>query len=572
MGIPHKLTPEVIRLIIQKKSLSPDLSCRKLCEIVEQEFDLRLSKSAINVILKDARLSSPVGRRSDEGRRSFEIPQQKKAQLLHSTEKFLDSSRPLQEIPEKSLPHVVPVKIVIETSPHEPLSESVFGVFGAGDVGSDLGVPCDRAGAIFLKATEWMFRSDVLWVEALAQIFPDLSSSDGRVLGELIALLPVFDFYRPEDVLEYSQNGLWALCDVDPAHGKTIVEKFGSQVFEKKNFEKFYTVFPSRLVEVRYFVLVLEDGTEIYFDAQLFSLASPQSRPASFSPFEKAANFIAQSLIRSQSPMIFCLDQGEESFSLQLQNLVAGCEQIKGKRPIKIQCYDGNEKLLTAFDLIRDQRRFFMIGVYSWQKNLFEKILGGVQNRGKSFLMKAEPLNCQLVCQEVLVSLEDLNQLGLKAFRGVVLEGGASEKSGEAAKRLILTNVPEGMLSSEGVVRSYLKKWMYGQPVESSINDLSDFNKKAYEKTDSGWTMSKMLTHYCQKYFFAGASLDEEDIKTHIYALGGFLKSEKNFLKATLNLDKNRSSSIDLKRAAQILNQNEIHDFQGRRVWVDLKE
>lgn len=63
MGVVHKLKPEVREFIIEQKKLKPSLSCRVFAVLIEEKFKIKLSKSSINSIFKEAGLSMPVGRR-----------------------------------------------------------------------------------------------------------------------------------------------------------------------------------------------------------------------------------------------------------------------------------------------------------------------------------------------------------------------------------------------------------------------------------------------------------------------------------------------------------------------------
>lgn len=64
MGYLHKLKPQVVSFIIEKKHACPDISCRGLVSEIEKKFGIRLSKSSINSIFLREKLSSPVGRKS----------------------------------------------------------------------------------------------------------------------------------------------------------------------------------------------------------------------------------------------------------------------------------------------------------------------------------------------------------------------------------------------------------------------------------------------------------------------------------------------------------------------------
>jgi hypothetical protein len=62
MTNPYKLNEEIEHFIIAKKRLDPKLSCRSLIPLVKERFNVALSKSLINNVIKTSNLSSPKGR------------------------------------------------------------------------------------------------------------------------------------------------------------------------------------------------------------------------------------------------------------------------------------------------------------------------------------------------------------------------------------------------------------------------------------------------------------------------------------------------------------------------------
>src|SRR3989338_10040700 len=84
MGVIYKLKQEVIDFIVNEKRANPNLSCRKLADITQEKFQVEVSKSSINAIIKQASLSSPIGRRVGSLGKSkkFKIPQEKKEEIL----------------------------------------------------------------------------------------------------------------------------------------------------------------------------------------------------------------------------------------------------------------------------------------------------------------------------------------------------------------------------------------------------------------------------------------------------------------------------------------------------------
>ena len=70
MGVIHKLKPDIKDYVIVSKKNNPDLSCRKLSAMILGKFQMKLSKSSINALLKASGLSLPVGRRRKARRRA----------------------------------------------------------------------------------------------------------------------------------------------------------------------------------------------------------------------------------------------------------------------------------------------------------------------------------------------------------------------------------------------------------------------------------------------------------------------------------------------------------------------
>ncbi len=64
MGYLYKLKPAVERFIIIQKRNNSSLSSRKLAEVASSKFSFSISKSSVNLLLKQKGLSSPVGRRT----------------------------------------------------------------------------------------------------------------------------------------------------------------------------------------------------------------------------------------------------------------------------------------------------------------------------------------------------------------------------------------------------------------------------------------------------------------------------------------------------------------------------
>jgi len=103
MGTTYKLKPEIIQLILERKKKNPALSCRHFTLTFKKEFNVRLSKSSVNAIFKDAGLSLPSGRRGLK--KKALTPKLKPPQISIAPKELLEiTSEPVAELREIPAP------------------------------------------------------------------------------------------------------------------------------------------------------------------------------------------------------------------------------------------------------------------------------------------------------------------------------------------------------------------------------------------------------------------------------------------------------------------------------------
>jgi hypothetical protein len=82
MTKPYKLRAEIKQFIIERKGINPRISCRGLVALIKEYYDINMSKSLVNSVLKEQALSSPVGRRKKKEatvvQQSIAMPEEKK--------------------------------------------------------------------------------------------------------------------------------------------------------------------------------------------------------------------------------------------------------------------------------------------------------------------------------------------------------------------------------------------------------------------------------------------------------------------------------------------------------------
>ena len=64
MAKNYKLTEEIKKFIVEQKKADPHLSCRAIIPLIKAHFGKTLSKSLINKVIKENKLSNPPGRRN----------------------------------------------------------------------------------------------------------------------------------------------------------------------------------------------------------------------------------------------------------------------------------------------------------------------------------------------------------------------------------------------------------------------------------------------------------------------------------------------------------------------------
>ncbi|MCA9401516.1 MAG: helix-turn-helix domain-containing protein [Candidatus Omnitrophica bacterium] len=62
MGVTYKLTDDVVQFIIDQKQNDDSLSCRQISSLIKDKFQLSVSKSSVNNVLKNQQLSNQIGR------------------------------------------------------------------------------------------------------------------------------------------------------------------------------------------------------------------------------------------------------------------------------------------------------------------------------------------------------------------------------------------------------------------------------------------------------------------------------------------------------------------------------
>ena len=106
MGVVHKLNPEVLSFIIENKQNSLGLSCRQLTSLILEKFQIKVSKSSINVIFKEKNLSMPIGRMQKPKKKKLYLPPLPAIEVVKAMVVVKASEKSIQKLAQNIEPEI----------------------------------------------------------------------------------------------------------------------------------------------------------------------------------------------------------------------------------------------------------------------------------------------------------------------------------------------------------------------------------------------------------------------------------------------------------------------------------
>jgi hypothetical protein len=122
MGVIHKLKPEIRNFIIKQKEINPLLSCRKLSAMINEKFQIKVSKSHVNAVIKKKGLSSGVGRKPKPKKGIIEASDLG-IYMLRSADRLIGGIKYIAELVNKYLPEKGDILSLVEALVYLPLFE-----------------------------------------------------------------------------------------------------------------------------------------------------------------------------------------------------------------------------------------------------------------------------------------------------------------------------------------------------------------------------------------------------------------------------------------------------------------
>ena len=577
MGVVYKLTQDVVDFILSQKRAHPKLSCRQLTEILEAHFDLHISKSSINKVLKRRHLSSPVGRRADGvvvAKKKFTIPESRKQGLFPKSR----PGRSPEGAPCSNPPERPSLESGVETRPVYPKPD---------------GRNYPGMGAVFLKAAEWAISERPVLADFIRKYLKNDSLADIDTIAEVLLYSPVFGIKGIHDFKQYKSKGLWALHGLpDSLNQQAFYDVVNGLGDINRLALDLSLEIPSVLTKIQCIKIVLEDGESILMDPLLATAHNKNVQTGHFLPLQQCIKNVVECLIENVHSAVFCsigkynengsetsppFDMNGLSLSEEFVPFMQAFDQKAGKKIQKIMLFDQENREIMTFDDIPDMPRQWIGALWPWQEG-FEKL---------SWEGKIHGFSSKLISKELFYRRLKMNGTSLPLMGGWVI----SEHKDSPPVLAVLTN--NRAAKGEAILQEFINKWPHldkGHFIQfikkhqlSSTEDQKTVafhyahedlfqNIEFYRSSDlfqMSYHFLSLLSEYCLSLFFdkTMSPLKLEECIADIYSLSGRIMEQDDSIRIFLDLNKHKFSK-EIEKAIKMLNESHIKDFKNRLLFV----
>jgi len=444
MGVIYKLKENVVSFIIDQKKSNPKIGVRQLSALISEKFQTNVSKSSVSAVLKNASLSSSVGRRSVESQRKekFSIPFTRKNEISKNMQKLgfikeeekdkeekkskFRSSKDEKEIrkvetkkrkkglekdPEDTALPLLPDPVAAASTMPSGIGGSEKEDGSDFSQENDFGFKVEQIrkkrenqkikvhngmGYVFLKAAQLEVSSKSIISELFRKHIRGPLSGPFDLASEMFMFFKFLGVKTFDEMAVYKGHGLWQLnsyCGIIPDEenvllklselfqwDKTVTGKLPLSIVMEYNLEKKHV-----FSEINGFKILLEDGSEVLIDSRMASFGVSSGEAVSLrntAPINKAMTWLSHCLISNIQCAIFRTIPGRTKFDKIFYDMVAVFENFPGKKILKISTLNENNKMIAEFSVIPAQKRTFMIGVDPQQRE-FEELTKTAKWAGK---------------------------------------------------------------------------------------------------------------------------------------------------------------------------------------------
>jgi len=630
MGVTYKLKPQVIAAIVQLKKDNPTISCRKMAEEIGQKYNVKISKSSINSILKNAQLSSSVGRRSKvEYPKKFQIPIVRKKQLKETIEKTgLDAHLEINKsMGQSSASEETKVtgSILDDISGEEnkcPKSSEINKINpppevkkGEGEIATiekiveqDVSQEIKRIknqkssgwsrisphmGGIFFLAANWEVGKDCKLAALIEKAQGKELSAEDRKACRIWFHFWVIGVKKYEDISANKEHAVWK-CYLEE-------EEIADYL---KRIEKLYKLLENNDLNIdlcraaiqdldRAFTLV--NGFRIkyngfhlaYLDSGLKGIDFSKNNYAQNVPVDHALTVVSRQLISNNEPLCFYRIPNNQNDLEKFYKFVSLINGDAGQKVENIAVIDtlGNE--IASFDIFPKKKRIFIVGMYPKDKG-YEKIT----ERNK-WAVKSEYIDkwneTIYTVSQVTTDAGDRESF----LRGIDLRIITVEsKVGNNQAVTLLTN--DMMSNVNDIIRTYFNRYLiiewFGHEKEGFYQKMDNLtqnhqnesplslllNKSNEELIDLGIfgimeCYLRQVSLFCSQEYFGvstGKNLPKDCI-TSIYGLSGQSFNYEDMYLIKLVLPENYSHKEVLSQAINRVNHRNIFTETGKKLLIE---
>ncbi|MBU1726883.1 MAG: hypothetical protein KJ880_04575 [Candidatus Omnitrophica bacterium] len=601
MGIIHKFKQEVRDFIIEQKKTNPNLGCRNLVDLIEEKFQVKVSKSSVNSIIKNAGLSSPIGRRLKKKRRKFKLPpvllpQEPPAPQLTiqipteeppETPKEEPAITPPVEIqpeaPVEEKPPEKPIEAPAEALPTEKAAEppplEAMPEMPAPPVSEPAIAPSEieSSGAILLKAADCLLGGSNQIVRIIKS---HLSLKEDGLKPKIDSCI-----YVQIKELEKGEYGSQALV---PFIGKHLsAQDLSTYHNDIQGFRDlspdFVSSISSALQEVSGIKISIPTGESFYLDGQFSTVWSSQHIPYDFSAtLDTARSYINKSFYED-APLILFTAPGTDSPTPEFFNLLTSLNSQVEKN-IKITLLNNKLQEIQTDHCHLSGRRQFVFALWPWQYINYRRVkkIGEF----KPFYFEETKKNLFIADSEIELSQDTAGQE--LTLRGCAIKTSLNEK----IRVLILGNLAPETSSIEELANLYLRRWpnldegfqYFSRKLElftytAGSGHFFSSETEKFELEKSAQDLDSLFRKYLEildlyiRWHILPAEYEHKDFnlaKERFYNLKISYKEEKTFISIIFHPAQDYSFRKDLDYACRRLNERQIIFPVGKKLWFSI--
>ncbi|MCX5711209.1 MAG: procyclic acidic repetitive family protein [Candidatus Omnitrophica bacterium] len=606
MGIVHKLIPQIKDFILEQKKANSKISCRNLSGLIDDKFQIRVSKSSINAIFKESGLSMPVGR-SSEAKRKLRI--EAPALLLSAPtpesvieEPVIPAPEPVIEKPVEPSPEQIikqptePIPEPIIEKPAEPIPEPIIDKPSESIPEPIIDKPSEPApepipepvtkkvikefekielteaqtnGVIILKAADYLINGNY----DAAEIIKKRLNRSG---GNLPAQTEAFTFAQLPNLLP---------ANLEPITGIRMSAEDLENYAQEINSVKTLTLDISRVIancleEVRCIKVILSDGNTFYLDAQLHSIWSTPHIPYDFSTTTSEIKRAVNDYFFEGVALSIFMAPGYDTPSKDLFNFIAGMDCVNKKITRLTICGNRFEDMDTI--AIETPKKYnYIFGAWPWQF---------VGARKVNKIGEFKPYRSEILKKDVFCAQLDIDFIHPETKESVNLKGCSLKMSaGEKTRLIILSNLSGEKAAPAVLCEAYLSRWPnleeayqdYSRKIElfTYTAESRAFFNPEYFGLESVPTLKDAKTianNYLLtldsflKWHLLPQGYEKQDFtvtKTRFYDLKVGLKKEISYVAVNFQIPQGYSYLNDLQYLCRRLNERNIRLSDGLRLW-----